>query len=592
MRTSLGAFALTVGLAAMATLAQGTPQSSEVPEPDYAAMEPPVERKLRQLYRTAAEATSPVERARAYGELGRLCRYFQLMETARAALENAAELAPEDLVWPYLLATIHQEKARYEAAATLYRRVLELEPRDLASLVRLGQVETARNRHEAAAALFAAVLEIDATSAAAAYGLGRLAAAAGRFADAVGHFEDALTRQPGANAIHYSLGLAYRQLGKMEKAREHLGQYGKVEVGFPDPLVQERPELELGSAGHLVRGNQARQRGDYRGAIAEYRQAVAADASSPEARRTLAVALMKTGDNDGAAVELVAAVELDPESATLRYNLGRVLVDLGRLDEAVDAFQAAVERAPDYSDARFNLALALAGKDRYEEALGELESLLELDPWDQEVRVRYATVLESLKRFEAAEAALRQVLTADPENREARDALARGKLRQGAELGRQGSFAAAATAYREAIDLAPDHRQARFAEATALIFGERYAEARRRLEEAAGVLPDEPNLVHVLARLLATCPADEVRDGERALGLARRVFQATGTPDHAETVAMALAELGRFAEAASWQQRILAEAQRAGRQDLLDRMSERLALYQARQPVRAPWRRR
>ena len=61
------------------------------------------------------------------------------------------------------------------------------------------------------------------------------------------------------------------------------------------------------------------------------------------------------------------------------------------------------------------------------------------------------------------------------------------------------------------------------------------------------------------------------------------------SPATGETMAMALAETGRFDEAVGWQRDVLSAAQTAGRAELIPRLSANLRLYQNRQPCREPW---
>ena len=87
--------------------------------------------------------------------------------------------------------------------------------------------------------------------------------------------------------------------------------------------------------------------------------------------------------------------------------------------------------------------------------------------------------------------------------------------------------------------------------------------------------------------LLAVSPDDAVRDGARAVELAQSVVDEQPALDHLETLAMAMAEAGRFDDAVTWQQRALeAERQAAGGNS--PQRLDRLALYRARQPLRAP----
>ena len=56
---------------------------------------------------------------------------------------------------------------------------------------------------------------------------------------------------------------------------------------------------------------------------------------------------------------------------------------------------------------------------------------------------------------------------------------------------------------------------------------------------------------HGLARLLATSPDDQVRNGKRAMELVQQMLQRGRTLELGETYAMTLAELGQYREAQS-----------------------------------------
>ena len=62
------------------------------------------------------------------------------------------------------------------------------------------------------------------------------------------------------------------------------------------------------------------------------------------------------------------------------------------------------------------------------------------------------------------------------------------------------------------------------------------------------------------------------------------------TTGAAETMAMALAEVGQFAGAMEWQRLAIDVAGDAGRRDLAQLMSANLALYTRGAPCRRPWR--
>jgi hypothetical protein len=60
--------------------------------------------------------------------------------------------------------------------------------------------------------------------------------------------------------------------------------------------------------------------------------------------------------------------------------------------------------------------------------------------------------------------------------------------------------------------------------------------------------------------------------------------------EYAETLAMALAELGRFEEAIGWQQRVLVAGRQQGADEsYLQLLRRRLDAYKRGEPCRAPW---
>ena len=145
----------------------------------------------------------------------------------------------------------------------------------------------------------------------------------------------------------------------------------------------------------------------------------------------------------------------------------------------------------------------------------------------------------------------------------------------------------AAVQLQALVALTPDDLQARFNLGLMLFETGRYADARRTLDDTLGRFPGDVATRHLRARLRAVSPDDAVRDGARAVDLAQSVVDEQPALDHLETLAMALAEAGRFDDAVTWQQRALeAERQVAGGNS--PQRLDRLALYQARQPLRAP----
>jgi len=94
-----------------------------------------------------------------------------------------------------------------------------------------------------------------------------------------------------------------------------------------------------------------------------------------------------------------------------------------------------------------------------------------------------------------------------------------------------------------------------------------------------------------LARLLAAAPEPAVRDENRALRIVQSLVQ-NQQGDAFEvgvTLAMTLAALGRFKEAAAYQQALIQEAEKSGAPDLARRLRRNLDLYNRQKPCIQPW---
>lgn len=461
--TRLAALAL-LGVSALWTIPAGAataPPLAAVPEPRTEGLETVVARQLEEGRRrfeealAAAPAGSP-EAARAYGELAHLYHAYHFEDAASVAYEDAEKLDPSDWRWPYAAGVLARHRGKLDAAIAAFERGLRLLPDSFLIHYRLGEALLAANRLDEAGEHLRKALTLEPESPAVLAALGDLALSRGEHEQAVALVERALAVVPEATRLHYTLGLAYRGLGNLDKAAEHLRNRGEVGVKVSDPLEDELEDLTSGERIHLLEGRRAFDAGRFEDAEVAFRK----------------------------------AVEADPRSVRARINLATALGQQGAIPEALYQLEQAIALQPDNPTAHFNLAVLLE---------------------------------------------------------------------------RQGRLAEAVARWRQVVELAPADVQARRREAVLLVELARYEEAARRLEEAHAFMPEDGQIAAALARLLAASPRRDLRDGLRALDLATRVYEAQPTLEYAETVAMALAELGRCQAAADLQRRLVEEARQVNR---------------------------
>jgi tetratricopeptide (TPR) repeat protein len=240
---------------------------------------------------------------------------------------------------------------------------------------------------------------------------------------------------------------------------------------------------------------------------------------------------------------------LAPRSASLHHRLGTALAMIGDADEAQREFESAVAVSPGYAKAHYSLGVLLEDRGDDEAALARYSAAVQSEPAYAQARLRLADVLRRRGRLEDALVEYDRVMRSDPSLSDAM-------------LGR----------------------------AITLVRAGRYLDARDQLIEGMKAYPAHAGFPHALARLLAAAPDDRIRDGRRALALAEQVVKTDQSTDVGETLAMALAEVGRFGQAAALQRDLIAAARQAGRTDLVARLQDNLRLYTANQPSRTPWR--
>ncbi len=450
--------------------------------------------------------------ADAFGAAGRLYHAYDLTDPAAICYTNAERLAPNNFKWAYLGAVLDQAAGRLDEAVTGYLRTIELEARSLPAMVRLGDVYLSLLELEQARHWLERALKLDPTTAAARASLGQIALSEKQYQQAADHLEAVLEQVPAATRLHHPLGLAYRGLGDMDKARHHLGLRGAVGVRAPDPLIEELVELKVGERVFLLRGRVAFRAGQYLEAIDAFQ----------------------------------AALEAAPDSIRARVNLASALAQAGRKEDAIRIFEQVLQLEPDNAAASFNLGILLAGSGDYQRAAKAYRTAVELRPGDSVAYLELARMEAQLSRWSTALAAAARVTELDPAS-----------------------------------------ESARLIAAQALIRMNRFAEALQRLEQGRAVMPEAGNLAAALSRLLASSPLVDLRDGPRALDLALRVFEAVKSPHHAETVAMAYAEVGRCEDAVQWQRQAFEAAEKAGDAAQAQSLGETLALFEQR-PCRLP----
>ena len=124
----------------------------------------------------------------------------------------------------------------------------------------------------------------------------------------------------------------------------------------------------------------------------------------------------------------------------------------------------------------------------------------------------------------------------------------------------------------------------------ALLKQKRFRDVLRYSDQAMRHGCDDPGLLNLLSRILATHPEPRVRDGAQAVHLAEKACERTGykVAGILDTLAAAYAEAGQFAKAVETAERAIQLAQAAQQEKLAKDIRNRLKLYEAKQAYREP----
>ena len=258
--------------------------------------------------------------------------------------------------------------------------------------------------------------------------------------------------------------------------------------------------------------------------------------------------------NSEALWEHTLAVTTDNDVA--HNNLGYLSVRRGELDKAMSHFEAASKIRSGKVDAHYNLGTAfvemnigdaLARKGQADKAMAHFEQAIKLQPDYAEAYYNRGNVLYAKGRTGEAIPDFEKALQLQPNDADAHTGLGNALLRKGA-------LKEAIAHYNQAIALAPK----------------------------------DPHSRNNLAWVLATSSDPSIRDGAKAVELARQAISLSGGKDPLffRTLAAAYAETGRYSDAIAVVQQAATVAKVQGKSSLANLLEEDVLLYRQQVPLR------
>jgi tetratricopeptide (TPR) repeat protein len=355
----------------------------------------------------------------------------------------------------------------------------------------------------------------------------------GRVDEAIRHIEIALQLQPRFAPIHNNLGNALQQKGRIAEAATH---YAKA--------VEIRPDL---AEAHFNLGAILLQQGHENDAIAAFKKAVELRPEFVKAQNHFGTVLLEKGRVEEAIERFQAALKTRPNDPEVHNNLGNALLRQGKTEEAMRHYRQALQHHPGLAAAHHNLAMLLAQTGRMEESVSHFRRIVELQPASETAHNNLGWILRLTGRLDDSVSHLQTALELRPDYPEAHNNL-------GKTLFEKGLMREALSHYRTAVKLRPENFHA----------------------------------LSNLAWALATSSDPATRNGTEALELARRANELSGGSNAMvlQSLAAALAETGRFAEAVTTAEQALRFTDASSPTTLVTDLRAQLDFYAKGSPYR------
>jgi tetratricopeptide (TPR) repeat protein len=311
---------------------------------------------------------------------------------AEAAWRSVLRVHPSDADANAHLGLIEARQEHYAAAIPLYRKALAINPGMSGVRLDLGLAQFKSGAMKAAIDTLSPLLKAAAPSSEDAIRLETLIGMAhyglGEYAAAVPYLRKVTASDP--QNLPYRLVLAQSCMWSK--------QYQCVLDTYHQIL-----ELNAESAeADMLAGEALDAMQNHQGAIDEFRAAVKANPTAPNAHFGLGYLLWTQDQFEEAAQEFQAELANVPESAQALAFLADTDIHLGKPEEALPLAEKAVQSDPGIEKGHVDLGILYADSSRQQDAVKEFKAAIKLSPNDQDPHWRLARLYQSMGKQEEA----------------------------------------------------------------------------------------------------------------------------------------------------------------------------------------------
>ncbi|WP_436715711.1 tetratricopeptide repeat protein [Roseiconus lacunae] len=383
-------------------------------------------------------------------------------------------------------------------------------------------------------------------------------------------------------------------------------------------ILKDRPTER--SAAYVLRAL-AWGAGDEEKRLEDLNSAIKDDPKNLEALQARAALKLQEEDVAGAIEDMERVMQQDPNNRLVEPVVQK-LAELERLDDALKLLTQALEANPTEGLYRMR-AILYRMENKEEEALADLNKALAIQPRDPISLLQRAEIAIGNKNVQGAKDDLRAAERIDPrvalieqaiavrcmiameEGRmsdainELKTLIERNPDNMGWQLQLAGLYISddrprqAAELMTTILDRDPKNIGALRTRADAYLNTGMHEKAIEDYETAIGIIGEDesarelPGILNNLAWVLATSPEESIRDGKKAVEMAKRAVDLTdeSLPHILSTLAAAYAENGDFENAVQWSTKAVETGKEQGHEQI-DQLQEELDQYKAKKPWR------
>ncbi|MBN2296725.1 MAG: tetratricopeptide repeat protein [Pirellulales bacterium] len=316
-------------------------------------------------------------------------------------------------------------------------------------------------------------------------------------------------------------------------------------------------------------------------ALKDLRAAEEIDPDHPATVEAMALLLARMKMYDEALEKLDKLQKLQPQLITPLLLKAQIHAARLKKEEALKCLDQAVNLQPGNLEVLLLRAGLYDDMNMPEKAMADVNRVLELEPKQAKARQFRAILLARAGKMDEVETELKTILKKEPDNLAV-------QLQLGMIYGMQNKLQKSIEVYSNILAKNPNNVDSLVSRASAYLSLGDHAKSIADYEKALKLVPEHSGMLNNFAWVLATSPEDKLRDGKRAIELAKKACELTEYKQAhiLSTLAAAYAESGNFKEALKWSKKAVELGNTDKNKEIQEALAKELKSYEKGKPWR------